>query len=573
MSSETAQALARRLAAEPTPLAIIQAVARRRGDHPALVFMASPDDPAPQVMTYAELVEAAERVCGALMALGVTPEDGVALATPAAPAAAAALVGSMSAGVAFPINLLLSTEAMASQMALARAKVALAWEGTEAADRLRAAGGALPVFDVSGASAAWAARLASATRSGVQRDPGRPAALFHTGGTTGDPKLAELSARGIAAAALMGGAALNLGPEDRICVALPLFHVGGAISCMLSALAFGATVIFPGLMGGRDPALRSGVWRLLECSRATILGMVPTSLAGVVDTPVNDADLSALRAVVTGAAALPPDLARRLEAKLARPVCQMYGMTELSGVCSAQPCDGRFRPLSVGPPAPMIELRLGDGAPGEAHLRGPNSFLGYRTVAGAVGTPLDGWVATGDLAELGPDGELRLLGRSKDVIIRGGHNIDPLMIEAAAMEHPAIVVAAAAAMPDAYAGELPVLYVVLNTPIGADELAVFLAERIADPPARPKRIFDVAELPLTPVGKVARFRLRQSAALTALREAAEAEGLADFSCEDAAAKRIGVTWRRPPGADDAERIRRCAERLGLVLVLPEPATR
>jgi fatty-acyl-CoA synthase len=269
---------------------------------------------------------------------------------------------------------------------------------------------------------------------------------------------------------------------------------------------------------------------------------------------------------VTGAAALPPDLARRLEAKLRTPVCQLYGMTELSGVCSAQPCDGRFRPLSVGSPAPMIELRLGEGAPGEVHLRGPNSFLGYRTAAGHTGAPLEGWVATGDLAEIDPDGALRLLGRSKDVIIRGGHNIDPLMIEAAAMEHPAVVVAAAAPMPDAHAGELPVLYVVLKAPVDPDDLAVFLAERIADPPARPKRIFEVADLPMTPVGKIARFRLRQDAALAAMREAADADGFAAFGCEDPAAKRIDVTWRRRPSADEAAHVCRCAEDLGLTLV-------
>jgi fatty-acyl-CoA synthase len=569
MSSEAADRLAARLAATPTPLDLVQEVARRRGEHPALVFMRTPDDPAPQVTSYAELADAAARACRVLADLGVGPDDGVALAVPAAPTAVAALLGAMSAGVAFPINLLLSGEAIASQTALAGVKAALCWEGTEAADRLRAAAGDIPVLDISGASADWPGRLAGAAPMGFAGAPGRAAALFHTGGTTGHPKLAELSARGVAAAALMGAAALNVQASDRLCVALPLFHVGGAISCVLSALTAGATVIFPGLLGGRDPELRTGVWRLLERRGATILGMVPTSLAGIVDTPVAGADLSALRAVVTGAAPLPEDLSRRLEAKLGVPVCQMYGMTELSGVCSAQPCDGRFRAPSVGRPAPLIEVQIAEGAPGELSLRGPNSFLGYRTPAGRTGAPAGGWVATGDLGVLGPDGELRLLGRSKDVIIRGGHNIDPLLIEEVAQQHPAVRIAAAAPMPDAYAGQLPVLYVALTAGADPEEIAAFVAARIPDPPARPKRVFVLPELPMTAVGKIARFRLRQAAALTALKDAAGADMPADLSCDDPAGRQVGVAWTRPPTADEAARLRTSAESLGLELAAAE----
>jgi fatty-acyl-CoA synthase len=248
----------------------------------------------------------------------------------------------------------------------------------------------------------------------------------------------------------------------------------------------------------------------------------------------------------------------------------MYGMTELSGVCSAQPCDGRFRRPSVGLPAPMIELQIAEGAPGEVSLRGPNSFLGYRTSSGRAGAPPDGWVATGDLGALGLDGELRLLGRSKDVIIRGGHNIDPLLIEEVAQQHPAVRIAAAAPMPDAYAGQLPVLYVALSADAAPEDIAAFVAARISDPPARPKRVFVLPELPMTPVGKIARYRLRQKAALTALRDAAGPETPADFSCDDPAGRQVRVAWTRPPTADEAARLRGSAESLGLDLVALEP---
>lgn len=578
MGSEAADHLAARLARAPTPLALLREQAARRGDHPALVFMRAPDDPEPEVISFAALAQAAGRTAGALTELGVSPSDGVALFAPAAPAGVAALIGAIEVGVAFPVNLLLSAEGMDAQLRLARARVALAWEGGEAAARLATVAPGLPelrtVLDLSDGPVPWTAGRGLSPPRDFAGRLDRPAALFHTGGTTGDPKLAELSARGIAAAALMSGAALQLSEDDRICVALPLFHVGGAISCMMSALACGATVILPGLLGGRDPALKSGIWRLLERTRASVLAMVPTSLAGIVDTPLDGADLQALRGVCTGAAPLPLDTSRRLETKLGIPVCQMYGMTELSGVCSAQPLDGLFRSSAVGFPAPMIEARLGGapaqpGARGDILLRGPNSFLGYRTAAGRRDEPADGWVATGDLGEVDHDGQLRLLGRSKDVIIRGGHNIDPLMIEEAAQQHPAVRVCAAAPMPDAYAGELPVLYVALypQMEVTPDELAAFVAERISDPPARPKRVFILPDLPLTPVGKIARYRLRQTAAVHALREAANVPRDLDLICDDPAAK---VIWLRDQGLspDHVRDLEASSARLGLTLAHP-----
>lgn len=576
MNSEVADRLAARLARAPTPLALLREQGARRGDHPALVFMRSPDDPEPQVMSYAALAQAATLAAGELMTLGVTPSDGVALFTPAAPAGVAALFGAIEVGVAFPVNLLLSAEGMDAQLRLARARVALVWGGTDAAVRLASVAPALSdlraVLDISDGARAWTPRPSSFPPPDFAGRLDRPAALFHTGGTTGDPKLAELSARGIAAAALMGGAALRLSEDDSICVALPLFHVGGAISCVMSALACGATVILPGLLGGRDPALRTGIWRLLERTRATVLAMVPTSLAGIIDTPLDGADLQALRGICTGAAPLPLDTLHRLEAKLGIPVCQMYGMTELSGVCSAQPLDGLFRSSAVGFPAPMIEARLGDGAPrpgarGDILLRGPNSFLGYRTASGRRDEPSDGWVITGDMGEVDRDGQLQLLGRSKDVIIRGGHNIDPLMIEEAAQQHPAVRICAAAPMPDAYAGELPALYVALNPrmEVTADELVAFVAERISDPPARPKRVFLLDDLPLTPVGKIARFRLRQAAAVQALKDAVAGAHNLRLSCDDPTAKTIELSGGHELPSDLVRDLEASAAKLGLKL--------
>jgi fatty-acyl-CoA synthase len=124
-------------------------------------------------------------------------------------------------------------------------------------------------------------------------------------------------------------------------------------------------------------------------------------------------------------------------------------------------------------------------------------------------------------------------------------------------------------MPDAYAGQLPVLYVALTAGADPEEIAAFVAARIPDPPARPKRVFVLPELPMTAVGKIARFRLRQAAALTALKDAAGADMPADLSCDDPAGRQVGVAWTRPPTADEAARLRTSAESLGLELAAAE----
>lgn len=581
--------VAGRLDRTPTPFAIIQEVAQRRQDHPALIYMRSAGDPEPIVVTYGELVGQTARAIGALRTLGIAEDEGIAILLPAIPEAVVALLAASSVGVAFPLNLLLAPEAMRAQLELANVRAAFvlgAHPVLDAGARLRQAAQYLPALETivevptgtGEGKGTWAAFLGSSPPDGsFVGDPDRIAALFHTGGTTGEPKLAELSARNIAAGALMMSAATRWNENDRICSGLPIFHVGGAISCGLNALSTGATWIFPGLLGARDPDVVRRIWKLLDDAQASVLAMVPTSLAAIVDVPVGDANLSALRAVCTGASPLPRELGMRIEAKLDRPVCQIYGMTELSGCCTAQPCDGQFREPAVGfaPPLLDVELRGTDGRKaerGEVCLRGPNSFKGYRSAAGRSGVPVEGWVASGDLGSLLADGQLRLLGRSKDVIIRGGHNIDPLLIEEIAQQHPAVRVAAAAPMPDAYAGELPVLYVALKAGSKAteEEIEVFVSERIAEPPARPKRVFIMDDLPLTPFGKIARYKLRQAAAVhRAQKEIGKAE-IAELRCDDPTAKTIRVRWREAPDAEALARFVQSAGALGLSIESEHP---
>ena len=173
-------------------------------------------------------------------------------------------------------------------------------------------------------------------------------------------------------------------------------------------------------------------------------------------------------------------------------------------------------------------------------------FIGiavYLTAEGVKNDPNGGWFQSGDLGEVTEDGELRVVGRSKDVIIRSGHNIDPQMIEDVALEHPDVSQSAAVGMPDDYAGEVPVLYVVTRpeATVSVGELANFISARIAEPPARPKLVFLLDELPLTPFAKVARFRLRQLAVEHRANELVT--GLLDgvwVTCTDPAAKKVHI---------------------------------
>ncbi len=585
MATRPEHALVERLRSAPTPLALLQQTAAARPDHPALVFLRDPLDREPRIVRYAELATKARAAAVAFREAGVERGDSVALLLPCIPEGVAALIGATAAGIAFPANLLFASDALAAQLELARARVAVVLGSHPALDvkkRLLAAARAygqlsaiveVPVGESEADTMSWTSFLEETGSCDVaQTDSDRVAALFHTGGTTGLPKLAELSAKNLVVGGLMTAAAIGWRPQDRVLSGLPLFHVAGAIDVVLGAIAAGATLIFPGYLGARDPAFVQNVWSIVERTQATILGLVPTSIAAVMDTPLGDSNLETLRALITGGSALSPYLAGKIEQLIGRPVSQVYGMTETAGIVAAQPTDGVFRAPAVGFPAPMVTLSI--GSPGDVHARkgevfvkGPNVFRGYRTAGGLTGAPQDGWVASGDLGEYASDGQLRLLGRSKDVIIRSGHNIDPLLIEEAAQLHPDVRQAGAVPIPDEYAGELPALFVALRSHASTSPqaIAAFVAERIAEPPAQPKHIFILSELPLTPFGKVARFKLRQLAAQARAAEVLQGFPIERVECSDATGKRIDVVWKNPPDSNTRQRAGDTLARLGLVL--------
>ena len=281
---------------------------------------------------------------------------------------------------------------------------------------------------------------------------------------------------------------------------------------------------------------------------------MPTTLGALADIPVGDCDISTLRVTPTGASICPPEIERRYLARWGGPcVQQVYGMTELAGAITHDVAGVKPRPEGVGTKNPMVELAILAGGQfhtgpwpspvGELLTRGPQVFPGYVDKKQTEDAFHEGWLRTGDICRIDADGFIYITGRAKDVIIRGGHNIDPRAIEDAALGFPGVALAAAVGRPDAYAGEVPMLFV--STQPGAHHRSAgarrLRAGEILEPPARPRAVSVIAEMPVTPVGKIFKPKLREIAAGEAARELLAAEGLSDVRSRRSPIPRAGCS--------------------------------
>ena len=352
------------------------------------------------------------------------------------------------------------------------------------------------------------------------------AAYFHTGGTTGVPKLAAHSHDGQLTAAYGCAALMNLGPDDVVTGTLPMFHVAGTILLGISTFLTGSEIVLLSPSGLRNPAMVSNFWRICERYGVTLAGGVPTSIGAIAEVPLDGADISSVRGGLTGASSLPVAVREKFEAVTGKKLNEIYGMTEASGLIACNPFEGEGGAGSVGLRLPYTTVTVrrltNDGSLGGAcdvgevgvlTIAGPTVSPGYLDPEQNVGTFVDGELNSGDLAFIDGDGRIYIAGRSKDLIIRSGHNIDPLMIENTLQRHPAVAVAAAVGMPDSYAGELPVCYVQLlpDSSVTEDELRAFAEAEISERPAWPKEIRIVDAVPMTAVGKIFKPVLRQDA--------------------------------------------------------------
>lgn len=534
-----------------TPYELIRATAERFPDREAFTFL--PDaslDTAPQRVTFRELLVHIHRAANAFRALGVHAADTVAMLVPNTPEAHAVLWGAQLAGRVCPINFLLQPDHIAALLQASGAQVLVAlgpnaelavWPTALAVQALHTTTTLVPITvseAVPGTPSLQDLMAAQPDRLTFEPDlnPDRVVALFHTGGTTGAPKLAQHTAGNEAHTAWFAHAFYDMDETAVEVNGFPLFHVAGAFVYGLALLAIGARQVLPTLSGMRNTGFVKAYWRFCERERVTHLACVPTVLASLLGVPV-DADIKDVRAAFTGGSPLPAELAQRFEAATGIPVRNILGMTECAGLVSIEPLLGPRTPGSAGLRLPYTEVhavpwrdgqarldeRCAAGETGVLVLRGPHMSPGYLDAKRNAGLFEHGWIVTGDLGHLDDAGRIHITGRAKDVIIRGSHNIDPGLVEDAFMAHPAVLQCAVVAEPDAYAGEVPVAFVVLRAGVGldADALLREVAPQVYERPAVPKRVVVVDALPLTAIGKVFKPTLRLRAIEIRLTEIAQ----------------------------------------------------
>ena len=510
-------------------------------DAEALVFLRTALDSTPVITKAGDalgLLHAARRW---LRRNGIGPDDVISLLAPNCTATSIAYWAAMAAAALQPLNLLFTREAIAAQVSAVKAKMLLVpppgvpgglYEKVEGLQKLAPSLERIVTLPLDGTVAFDGEPLLpeAAANESDTADPDRIVALLPTGGTTGAPKVVPLSNRNVVSSAIGSMLAFDLQPGERFLIALPLFHVGGAFCTSLAGLGAGATLIIPTAGGFRNPDVVAKFWRIVEAQRITHCALVPTGLAAAAAVPVNWTDISSLRLFATGASVCPPEIERRfLAAWPGDCVRQLYGMTEFAGAITQTPHDREQHFGSGGIPVALAEIAVlangqihrGPSTPsGEIVGRGPQTFSGYFDPRQVGATFHEGWLRTGDLGRIGADGEVYVTGRAKDVIIRGGHNIDPASIEDVALTFPGVSLAAAVGQPDPYAGETPILFVAPSPGQTIDQAALtdHVQAGVAEAPARPRAIVVIDEMPVTPVGKIFKPRLREIAAENAARE-------------------------------------------------------
>lgn len=348
--------------------------------------------------------------------------------------------------------------------------------------------------------------------------PDAVGSLQYTSGTTGFPKGALLTHRGMLANAWGISGRLNVTADDRWTSIIPFFHCAGCIMCILGTVQRGSCYV------GVPSFAPDEMFEIMQAEECTMLSGVPTSHIAMLEHPERAKyDLSRLRAGTCGGADTDPDLLRRCAEEFPLPgIVQVYGQTEASTLISLADCSAPERFDTCGPPLPGAAVRITDpesgielpaGEIGQIETSGPMVMRGYYGNAEATAETIgdDGWMRTGDLGYLTPDGNIVVAGgRLRDMIIRGGENIYPVEIENMLRAHKAISDIAVFAVPDRYYGEIVGAAIALKADISAEELRAYCDGRIAKFKV-PARFFRIEKFPLTASGKIRKTELRDMA--------------------------------------------------------------
>jgi fatty-acyl-CoA synthase len=534
-----------RIAAQSTYEAI-KLAASRLPDAPAIQFLANADpaDP-PVVITYRDFIARVTQAANMFHSLGVGPNDVVSFLLPLLPEAFVTLFGAEAAGIANPVNPLLEPHQIAEILEAASTSVLVTLgpvPGTDVWQKLEKVRGQLkhlkaivtvhgpsdPANGVYSFSDLIKLQPSDHFVSGRKISGNEVAAYFHTGGTTGTPKLVRHTHANQVYQAWGCNLLLKSQPGKNLLFGMPLFHVGGSLTQVLTTFTGGGCLVVLSPAGWRNPNSIKNLWALVERFKPEAFSSVPTVLAAAMSVPRGNADISSLRFAAAGGSAIPVAVGTAIQDKLKLPVLEVYGMTETSSVHTIAYSDRPVRLGSAGLPLPYSRVRIvkldadgnferdcGTDEIGVVIMAGPGVFGGYLNEVHNKGAFVDRvWVNSGDLGRLDADGYLWITGRAKDLVIRGGHNIDPGPIEDIMFQHPSVVFAAVVGQPDAYAGELPVGYVQLKpgARVEPGELESWVRERTPERAAVPVQVVPIDQMPLTGVGKVFKPQLRWDAA-------------------------------------------------------------
>ncbi|OGA75937.1 MAG: hypothetical protein A3G27_05415 [Betaproteobacteria bacterium RIFCSPLOWO2_12_FULL_66_14] len=515
-------------------------------EKPALHYVQDGDPEGKCITTsYRDLQRRAYQAANLFHSLGAEANDVVFFLLPTVPQLFVVTLGALEVGIACGANWLLKSDHVLELIQSSRAKIVIAlgptpgyeiWENIEAVkDRLEGVrifsvqgpgGTKLPDYDFDDALERQPGERLTFQRT-VQ--PDELAAYVHSGGTTGSPKLVKLTHRGMAYKCWANAWVMAHTPDDVIFADYPMFHIAGIFGRGILALANGMTIVIPSPLGARDKKFIANYWKFVEKFRISLLSGVPTTLSVLAKHPPTTEDISSMRKYMcTGSTAMPAEVAREIEHSTGVRVLATYGATEFTQNVTQGPRDGDPKYGSGGLRLPYTEVKvvqLNDKGEiergcavdeiGAVLIRGPSISPGYVDPKYDEGVFVKGgWINNGDLGRIDADGYLWITGRAKDLIIRGGHNIDPTMIEETLRRHKSVLLAAAVSKPDAYAGELPVAYVQLvkGAKSTGEEIAAFAREHTPERAAAPKEVYVLEEMPLTDIGKPSKVQLRHDAA-------------------------------------------------------------
>jgi len=498
----------------------------------------------PMQITYRELMAQINRSANLFYDLGIGPNDVISYLLPNLPQTHFVLWGGEAAGIVNPINPLLEPSTIAEICRSAGTSVLVSlgefpgtdlWEKAVAVRKelpelkavVRVAGPGDEKEGICGFDDVIGKYNADKLDSNRKIDPQDICSMYHTGGTTGTPKLAPHTHYNEVAMAYMLTAGLELNPGETTLCGLPLFHVNGTMVTGSGPFSIGAHVVLLGPMGYRDPSIMQNFYKIVAHYKPVTFSSVPTVLSVLLDIPKGDADITSLRFAICGAAPLSVELFKRFEEHSGMKILEGYGLTEGTCASCVNPFYGERKVGSIGIPLPYQEMKIfitddegkfvreADADEiGCVCLKGPNVFNGYLENAHNRGIwPKEGWLNTGDLGRRDSDGYFWLTGRTKELIIRGGHNIDPAAIEDPLYSLEGVQVAAAVGRPDTHAGEVPVAFVQLQegSDLTPEKILAYLQKEIGERAAIPKEVKIIDEVPLTPVGKIFKPALRWKA--------------------------------------------------------------